>query len=167
MVRKYIIAAVWIIVVIFVFLIWINNINKPTHTTDNEIAHINNFNTLVYSNNTVTNITEYINDNSTSNTTSTLNSDIMDYTEDEISSYYERTVGVNGTVNYKCTRVCDENCYKCEKCIRNAQSFNRKPKCNFSYQIPKKARDIGWIGCPQCGDITYEEWWEFYDPDNF
>ena len=50
-------------------------------------------------------------------------------------SGYRKSKGVNGAVTYYCTR------------------------CNYSYQY-SKGRDRGWFGCPQCGDITYKE---FYD----
>lgn len=178
--KKYIVSMVLIIIVIFIFAFWMANIHKSNNISKNEINNNNlnlattnvtnsTSNTNINTNtNTVENTTNS-NKSNTSNTsnTSTFNSYEVDSNESEVSPYYERTVGVNGAINYKCTRVCDESCYKCEKCIRNAQGFDRKPKCNFSYQFSRNSKDLGWIGCPQCGDITYDEWNDFYYSDEY
>lgn len=177
--KKYVISTFLIIVIIFIFTFWMANIHRNNAGAENEsnnnnlniaTTNSNNLtnNTNVNTNNNVTNIIgNTINSNksntyNTTSNTSTLNSYEVESKEDEVSPYYERTVGVNGAINYKCTRVCDESCFKCEKCIRNAKGFNTKPKCNFSYQFSKNTKDLGWIGCPQCGDITYDEWNDFY-----
>ncbi len=182
--KKYIVSMVLIIIVIFIFAFWMANIHKSNNISKNEINNNNlnlattnvtnsTSNTNINTNtNTTTNTVENTTNSNKSNTsntsnTSTFNSYEMDSNESEVSPYYERTVGVNGAINYKCTRVCDESCYKCEKCIRNAQGFDRKPKCNFSYKFSRNSKDLGWIGCPQCGDITYDEWNDFYYSDEY
>ena len=183
--KKYVISIFFIIVIIFIFAFWMANIHRNNTIAKNETnnnnlniatTNSNNLtnNTNVNDANNVTNIVENTTNNNNSNTynstsnTSTFNSYEVDSNEDEVSPYYKRTVGVNGTINYACTRKCNESCPDCDSCIRKAKSFPKSgTKCNFTYQIPKKAKDIGWIGCPQCGDITYDEWWDFYNHDNF
>lgn len=73
------------------------------------------------------------------------------------SSYkgYSKTKGYNGSYRFRCTKQCDEECGNgCKSCVRDGT------KCKFSY---KASNDIGWIGCPDCGDVTHEEWYDWYE----
>ena len=68
---------------------------------------------------------------------------------------YQKTQGMNGTYRYRCTKQCDESCGNgCKSCVRE------KTKCQFEYKSSDK--DIGWSGCPDCGDLTHEEWYDWY-----
>ena len=78
-----------------------------------------------------------------------------------VGSGYVRKVGVNGAITYSCIRHCTDSCKNCKKCITNQKSFPSS-HCTFSYQFSKNMKDKGWIGCPQCGDISYDTWNSFY-----
>lgn len=66
-------------------------------------------------------------------------------------SGYRRTVGVNGTITYYCTKHCTESCKNCKKCLNNQKSFPNST-CTYSYKYSKGTQDKGWTGCPQCGN---------------
>lgn len=75
-------------------------------------------------------------------------------------SDYRRTVGMNGTIRYYCTRNCGEGCLKDG---RNCTRGSSNTKCKFDYSLSKDCFDSGWSGCPCCDSITYEEWYDWYD----
>ena len=69
---------------------------------------------------------------------------------------YTRTVGVNGTITYRCTKTCNESCVHCRKC---KLALNGSHKCTFEYSFHGK--DGGWIGCPECQDIPgWQDWYK-------
>lgn len=73
---------------------------------------------------------------------------------------YRLAIGANGRYTYYCREICSDKCNRaCKSCIRNAKSFHHDPICNFSYSASEA---IGWSGCPDCGDIAYEEWFKWY-----
>lgn len=75
-------------------------------------------------------------------------------------SPYSVVQGVNGQYTYRCTKMCSDKCGKgCDSCLLNGKSFSSGPKCCFSYGASKQ---IGWVGCPDCGDISSEEWFKWY-----
>lgn len=73
---------------------------------------------------------------------------------------YRLTQGVNGQYTYYCTKICSESCGKsCDTCLMNSESFHHAANCAFSYGA---SNEIGWVGCPDCGDIGHEAWFEWY-----
>lgn len=87
--------------------------------------------------------------------------DSFDYDDYTIPvSDYRRTVGMNGTIRYYCTRNCGEGCLKDG---RNCTRGYNDTKCKFDYSLSKGCIDSGWSGCPCCDSITYEEWYDWYD----
>lgn len=101
---------------------------------------------------------------SSSSSSSSKNNSSYSYKNDPdatVGSGYVRKVGVNGAITYSCTRHCTDSCENCKKCITNQKSFPSS-HCTFSYQFSKNMKDKGWIGCPQCGDISYDTWNSFY-----
>ena len=71
------------------------------------------------------------------------------------SKGYKKTKGANGTYTYHCIKKCNDSCGNgCKSCVRDGT------KCKFDYSA---SHDIGWIGCPDCGDITHAEWYDWYE----
>ncbi len=69
--------------------------------------------------------------------------------------------GVNGTYTYSCNKICSENCSRaCRICIMNGKSFHHPANCSFNYQA---FENIGWIGCPDCGDLSHSSWYDWYE----
>lgn len=83
--------------------------------------------------------------------------DSSDSSSDSSYKGYSKTKGVNGTYRYRCTKICDEECGNgCKSCVRDGT------KCKFEYKA-STGGDIGWIGCPDCGDVTHEYWYDWYE----
>lgn len=80
--------------------------------------------------------------------------------DQEKEKEYKLVKGVNGVYTYRCMKKCSEECgSSCKSCIMNGESFKRPPYCNFDYSAPTK---IGWIGCPNCGDVSSSRWNDWY-----
>ena len=75
-------------------------------------------------------------------------------------SDYRKTVGMNGTIRYYCTRNCGEGCVQDG---RNCTRGYSDSKCKFEYSLSGDCFDSGWSGCPCCDSITYEEWYDWYE----
>ena len=74
------------------------------------------------------------------------------------SKGYEVTVGNRGRIFIRCTNICDDDCGNgCRDCFMN--TFGKPPKCKFDYEANS---ETAWIGCPGCGDVTYERWYAWY-----
>lgn len=83
-----------------------------------------------------------------------------DTSEQNVGHNYLLVRGVNGQYEYRCTKICSEECGNaCKTCLMNGKSFKHSPKCCFDYSAP---REIGWIGCPDCGDVSHEDWYDWY-----
>lgn len=84
-----------------------------------------------------------------------------DSSDNSKSDGYSLKRGVNGRYTYKCRKICSEECGNaCETCLMNGESFKRSPWCCFDYGA---SEEIGWIGCPDCGDVSYSEWYNWYE----
>ena len=132
---------------------------KDTATFDkNIISNTNNYYNIT-SNNSST-----YKGSSTSPSSSTSYSSSYSYNYENNSDItttgqgYVRKVGVNGAITYSCMRYCSSSCKSCKSCLTNQKSFPSS-HCNFSYQY-SKGKDRGWFGCPQCGDISYADFYE-------
>lgn len=75
------------------------------------------------------------------------------------SQNFSLTKGMNGTYTYKCQKKCDDSCKSCERCDKG-EAFEDRYRCNFQYSA---STEIGWIGCKQCGDVSFKEWNDWYD----
>ena len=83
-----------------------------------------------------------------------------DTSEQDTEGSSELIQGVNGQYEYRCTKICSEECGRaCDTCLMNGKSFKRSPKCCFDYSASKP---IGWVGCPDCGDISHPAWYDWY-----
>ena len=83
-----------------------------------------------------------------------------DTSEQDTEGSYELIQGVNGQYEYRCTKICSEECGRaCDTCLMNGKSSKRSPKCCFDYSASKP---IGWVGCPDCGDISHPAWYDWY-----
>lgn len=83
-----------------------------------------------------------------------------DTSEQDTEGSYELIQGVNGQYEYRCTKICSEECGRaCDTCLMNGKSSKRSPKCCFDYSASKP---IGWVGCPDCGDISHPAWYDRY-----
>ena len=57
-----------------------------------------------------------------------------DTSEQDTEGSYELIQGVNGQYEYRCTKICSEECGRaCDTCLMNGKSFKRSPKCCFDY----------------------------------
>ncbi len=75
------------------------------------------------------------------------------------SSDYSLIKGANGTYTYRCQKKCNESCKYCgNSCIKGRETFGATCTHEYSANSP-----IGWIGCPLCGDIDNDYWWDWYD----
>lgn len=147
-----------------------HNVNETLSNNVIGSNHSNSSNNTTGSNysNSSSNTTgsNYSSSSNSSTGSSYVSSSSSKYNKDPDATYgsgYKRTVGVNGAITYYCTRHCSaEKCTKnCKHCLNNQKSFPNST-CTFHYQFSKGQRDKGWIGCPQCGDITYDQWHDFY-----
>ena len=86
--------------------------------------------------------------------------ELIKKSENEQPVEYRLIQGLNGRYTYRCAKTCSSKCgLGCEVCLMNGESFNRPPKCCFDYGA---SEEIGWIGCPDCGDVSSEEWFDWY-----
>lgn len=81
------------------------------------------------------------------------------YNNHNTSSDYKMWKGMNGTYTYRCSRICTESCKYCKSsCINGREDTG--PSCTHQYSAKTQ---IGWIGCPLCGDVDNESWHDWYD----
>ena len=53
-----------------------------------------------------------------------------DTSEQDTEGSYELIQGVNGQYEYRCTKICSEECGRaCDTCLMNGKSSKRSPKC--------------------------------------
>lgn len=77
----------------------------------------------------------------------------------QVSENYSLTKGMNGIYTYKCTNSCSDSCSYCKRsCARGRGGYEAGCTHKYSANSP-----IGWVGCPLCGDIENETWWNWYE----
>ncbi len=71
---------------------------------------------------------------------------------------YKIWQGANGKYTYRCNKKCDETCKYCEKTCYKGRDHSLGCTHEYSASSP-----IGWIGCPCCGDVDNQYWWDWYE----
>lgn len=78
--------------------------------------------------------------------------------DNESETNFRYWQGMNGTWTYRCERNCGDSCANCRSCVKGRENFGAE--CTFQYSA---SSNIGWIGCPLCGDVDYNYWHDWYD----
>ena len=76
-----------------------------------------------------------------------------DTSEQDTEGSYELIQGVNGQYEYRCTKICSEECGRaCDTCLMNGKSSKRSPKCCFDYSAYGRGHAPPPCGLRACGN---------------